>query len=146
VAIESITITDFKNYFVRDFFYYTTGADDSAVTDDDLGRAFVEAKINFNEGLFSDFDTTKVAYLYLAAHYLCVNLQTAAGGINSVGYSPVSSRSVGGVSESYEIPDWLKKDPVLAAYNTTRYGQTYLSIVRPLMIGNTLVFQGWSLP
>lgn len=145
-ALDSITISDFKTYFVRDFHYYISGDDDTAITDADLTKAMFEASVNFNEDLFEDADVLKVAYLYLSAHFLCVNLQTAASGYNSVGYSPVSSRSVGGVSESYEIPEWLRKDPVLFSFNTTRYGQTYLSMVRPLLIGNTGIFQGWSAP
>jgi hypothetical protein len=146
-VLSTITVDDFKAYFVRDFFYYTSGdSTRETITDNDLTKALFEAKVNFNPGLFPDDDTIKVAYMYLCAHYLCVNVQTAATGINSVGYCPVNSRSVGDVSESYEIPEWLKKDPTLYSYNTTRYGQLYLSIVRPLLIGNVHVFKGWTTP
>ena len=136
MTLDDILVADFTAYFTRDFPYYTgTGCTKEYVTDADIEKAFIEAKANFNVALFSSVDTLKISYLYLTAHYLVTDFQIAAGGLNSVGYNQVSSRSVGSVSEGYDIPDWVKNNPVLGAYATTRYGQKYLSLIRPLLIG-----------
>jgi len=107
-------------------------------------KAFKEAIVNFNPGLFSTDDQLEVCYLYLAAHYLVNDIQTAQQGVNSTGYAPVNSRSVGSVSESYTLPDWMAQDPYLSNFTTTRYGQKYLSMIKPLLIGNVQVYQGWT--
>lgn len=150
ITVDEITLDQFKAWFSRDFVYLipanqTTARPDccpSYVTDDDLSKAFIEAKINFNESLHSDDDQLRTTFLYLAAHYLVNDLQTATNGLGSSGFFPVASRAVGPVSESYSMPSWVTNDPVLGAYTTTRYGQKYLSLIRPLMIGNVTVYQG----
>ena len=43
------TVTDFKNYFNRDFPY--GNVDLSTVQDNDITKALAEAAMNFNEGL-----------------------------------------------------------------------------------------------
>ena len=135
MALE-LTALDFKAHFTRDFPYFNgSGCPKEFVTDADINKAFAQASVNFNPSLFSDINTLNLCYLYLTAHYLVTDFQIAAGGLNSVGYNQVSSRSVGSVSESYDIPEWIKTNPVLAAYTTTRYGQKYLSLIRPLLIG-----------
>jgi len=150
ITVDEITLDQFKAWFSRDFVYsipygLLTERPDccpSYVTNNDLTKAFTEAKINFNEGLFSDDDQLRTTFLYLAAHYLVNDLQTAVNGLGSTGFFPVASRSVGSVSESYSMPSWVTNDPVLGAYTTTRYGQKYLSLIKPLMIGNVTVYQG----
>jgi hypothetical protein len=150
ITVAEITKDDFKSWFSRDFKYATpvgmTGevyeCSKSYVSDNDIDKAFVEADINFNESLFSTDTQLKTTFLYLAAHYLCNDLQAAEGGASSTGYLPVSSRSVGSVSESYSVPEWMMKDPVLGMFATTRYGQKYLSLVKPLLIGNVAVYTG----
>ena len=149
MAISDITVDDFKTHFSRDFEYAIPigmtsspyDCEQSYVTDLDINKAFSEATINFNEGLFGDDDTLKITFLYLSAHYLCNDLQSSMQGIGSAGQFPVNSRSVGGVSESYNLPDWIN-DPILGYFSTTRYGQKYVSLIKPLMIGNISVCEG----
>lgn len=149
---EDITVDDFKSYFYRDFEYAkplgaahpTPGCPKEFVTDFDIQKAFKEAIINFNPGIFSYDEQLEVSFLYLSAHYLVNDLQTASQGVNSVGYAPVNSRSVGSVSESYTLPDWMAQDPYLSNFTTTRYGQKYLSLIKPLLIGNVQVYLGWT--
>ena len=140
----TITVADFKAQFGRGFTYVGTSpcANEEQVTDDDLTKALAEANINFNPALFSDDAGLRMAFLYLAAHYLCNDLQTAQQGITSSASMPVSSRSVGGVSESYQVPEWVTRDPFLSFYATTRYGMKYLSIIKPLLIGAVVVKAG----
>ena len=150
IHTTDITVDDFKTWFTRDFSYSTpvgmTAPSASAtcrdVTNNDITKGFIEATMNFNESLFSDDDSLKMCYVYLTAHYLVNDLQTASAGVNSAGQFPVNSRSAGPLSESYAIPEWMLRDPVLGSFMTTRYGQKYLSLIKPLLIGNVTVYTG----
>jgi hypothetical protein len=150
ITVDDIELDDFKTWFTRDFTYATIVGETVAredcsceyITDADLTKAFTEAKINFNQGLFGTDDQLKTTFLYLAAHYLVNDLQTATAGVGSAGFFPVTSRSVGSVSESYGLPNWMMNDPVFGAYATTRYGQKYLSLIKPLLVGNVAVYEG----
>lgn len=150
ITVADITVDDFKDHFVRDFSYAIPSGETESiydcqrdyVMDADITKAYAEAGINFNEGLFSTDDQLKISFLYLAAHYLVNDLQTSAQGLGSGSMFPVSSRSVGPVSETYAVPDWIAKDPVWSMYATTRYGLKYISLVKPLLIGNVVVYEG----
>jgi hypothetical protein len=150
ITVDEIVVDDFKAWFTRDFEYsIPLGATVSPydcqkdyVMDSDITKAFTKAKMNFNPGLFGDTETLKATFLYLAAHYLVTDLQASEQGPSSTGYLPVASKSVGPVSESYAVPEWMTKNPVLGFYATTRYGQEYLSLVKPLLIGNVSVYEG----
>lgn len=116
--------------------------DDSVLNytqDQDILNAYAEAKVNFNESLFKDETTALMVFLYLAAHYLTVDFNNALG-ISSIGIA--TSKSVGSVSESYTIPQWLTDSPALGVYATTPYGVKYASLIRPYLIGNVMLFRG----
>ena len=155
IDVSTINADDFKSWFVRDFKYYIaegktapSGLYDAcdSVTDLDISKAFTEATINFNPGLFSDDASATMCFLYLAAFYLVNDLQTSSAGMGSSGLFPVNSRSIGGVSESYTIPEWMTKDPILSNFATNRYGQKYLSMIKPLLIGRATVYRGATTP
>ena len=154
ITVEDITLDDFKTWFARDFSYATPigltepiiSCPKDFVTDNDITKAYTEAEMMFNPGLFGTDEEFRMCFLYLSAHYLCNDLQTAAQGAGSTGYFPVNSRSVGGVSESYTIPEWMSSDPVLSPFMLTRYGQKYLSLIRPLLIGAVAVYRGRTTP
>ncbi len=107
--------------------------------DADIENAFKEAYVNFNEGLFGDTDTAKMIFLYLTAHYLTVDFNNALG-LNNVGIP--TSKSVGSVSESYTIPQWLNQSAGLSMYATTGYGVKYATLIRPYLIGNVYIAKG----
>ena len=150
ITVAEIDVDDFKGWFTRDFIYATPlgmtapidDCLDNYVTDADITKAFTEADISFNPAIFGEDAALKTTFLYLAAHYLVNDLQTAASGVASTGYLPVQSRSVGPVSESYAIPEWMTRDAVLGLYATTRYGQKYLSLIKPLLVGNVVTYEG----
>lgn len=190
--LNSITVSDFKAQFPRDFaylpvwdasttynagnrVYYSvdmlfydalingviattpdSGAPDwSSFVDDDINnyvqdaditRAFAEAQMNFNQGLFGSDAQIQLAYLYLTAHYLVIDLRNAIDGVESRGANQVSSRSVGSVSESYTIPEMFAKDPNMQFLSTTGYGQKYLSFVTNRIIGNIQTVRGATSP
>jgi hypothetical protein len=147
MGVADIEVDDFKTYFTRGFTYGTQDeCGNAVVTDDDITMAYGQAKFNFNEGLFSTQEQLKIAFLHLAAHFVCTDRQMASEGLNSQSSFAVNSRSVGSVSESYQIPDWVSKSPVFAALATTRYGLKYLTLIRPRMIGAMTVFQGATTP
>ena len=107
--------------------------------DADILNAIAEANVNFNEGLFPDQATAKLVFLYLVAHYLTIDFRNALGN-NQIGL--VASKSVGSVSESYSIPNWIMNNAGLAPYATTGYGIKYCSLIRPYLVGNFFIVKG----
>lgn len=135
--LSTITIADFKAFFGRDFPYAPAGnADLKFVQDSDIQRAFDESKPGFNQGIFGLDSTIRVAYLLLSAHWLAFNLMNSVGGLGGGGSpGPVSSKTVGNVSETFKISEAFINDPILGFYNKTSYGQRYLAFIRPYMVG-----------
>lgn len=188
MELSSITTTDFKTFFRRDFSYlnvyddettynmgdqvyynglfYEAKSDglldilptvttswgkitddaDNYILDDDITKAFSKAEIVFNQGLFASDSQIEIGYLYLTAHYLVNDIKTSMQGVQSTGEQIVNSRSVGGVSESYTIPQEYMNDPVLSFYTKTGYGMEYLSMIIPMLRGNVGVVAGWTNP
>ena len=74
--IDSITVEDFKNYFTRQFPYAPADNPNNQeyITDADIKVAFGQARINFPIKLF-DEESGRVAYMFLVAHYLCMDMQ-----------------------------------------------------------------------
>jgi len=139
------TITDFKNFFVRDFNY--APADDASnldyVIDADITRSINEGVLNFNPnlGFNTQADATN-AFMYLAAFNLVANIQNSTKGLSSQSKFPISSNSVGGVSVSYQIPDKYRTQPILSQYTQNGYGMKYLSLVMPFIIGRVTTATG----
>lgn len=119
---------------------------DNYVQDSDITKAFAEAKILFNQTLWSSDDNIKIGYLYLTAAYLVNDLRAAMGGISANAFMPLSSRSVGNVSEAYAIPDAFKNNPSYAFLMQSAYGLKYLSLVLPQLVGNVTAAAGDTLP
>lgn len=128
--------------------YWVQVADDTLnyIGDDDIEKAFSETKVNFNQSLFGDDDSIELGYLYMAAHFLVNDLKASMGGINASAAFPLSSRTVGNVSESYDIPQAYKDDPLLSFYTQSAYGLKFLSMVLPKIRGNVGVVCGRTLP
>lgn len=144
----TIGVADFKSYFARDFRYVPTqvGCPAEGVMDSDIEKALSEASQQINVSLFCQDSIAQTAYLYLSAHCLVENIQMSAQGLDSVSSWTANNRSVGSVSEGYQVPDWVSKDPYLSGFASTRYGQRYLQIIRPLLVGNVAVIDGMTTP
>lgn len=112
------------------------------VSDSDITRAFSEAKINFNPSLFPDDETALLVFYYLTAHYLVIDKNNALNpfGLGFMGLT--QSKSVGSVSESYGIPQWVLNDAILGSYAQTGYGRKYLSLIMPYLKGNIIYTPG----
>lgn len=106
--------------------------------DSDIENAIKEALVNFNEELFDD-DSKKLILLYLVAYYLTLDFGIALGQVNG---GIVQSKSVGSVSESYGVPQWILQDRILGMYAKNGYGMKYLSLIQPYLIGNVMFFKG----
>jgi hypothetical protein len=142
-----VTADEFRVRFVRDFVY---GVTHDKVTDADITNALVEATFVFNSALFDDTTEIKAAFLLAAAHFLVLNIQAAGGlsatnmgrGVNSRGGGVVQSKSVGGVSVNYAINPMINENAILSQFMRTDYGQAYLNILAPRLVGNCGVLEG----
>lgn len=115
---------------------------DNYISDADIQRAFSEAKVNFNPNFFPDDATAEMVFYYLAAHYLVVDLNNAMNPL-AYGFNGFTqSKSVGSVSESYGIPQWIMTNPILSQYAQTGYGRKYLSLIMPYLHGNVFLVLG----
>lgn len=140
-----ITVAEFKTWFSRDFPYSEDG-DLTGVTSADISKAFAEASMNFNPSLFETDDDKKLGFLYLAAHYLVIDLQNSSQGINGKYEGLMASKTVGSVSVGYQIPTWLLEHPIFSLLSQTKYGMKYLSLIIPLLVGNVAGIKGITHP
>ena len=102
------------------------------VRNKDITAAIAEALAVFNPGLWPDDPTGNQALEYLTAHFLQLDIEAAT----SQGQPKLvqTARSANGISESLDIPDWMKQDE-LSQYSTTYYGQKYLYLAKPYLDG-----------
>lgn len=144
---------DFKLQFPRDF-KYGTGLE--TVRDLDIQSALNFANSVFNPELFETValpggtSEAKIAYLYATAHFLVTALQAAGGlsavsrfqGPNSQGDGVITNKSVGGVSIGYQWPAMIVENPALYGLTKTSYGQSYLQMLMPRLVGNVSIVAG----
>ena len=119
---------------------------DNWIQDGDITRAFAEALVCFNQGLFGTDAQITLGYLYMTAHYLCNDIKASRGGINSSASFPVTARTVGSVSEAYAIPEAYTKNPIFAMYTQTPYGMKFLAMALPNITGNMAAVFGGAQP
>lgn len=111
-------------------------------TDSLISEAFGEAKINFDPSLFETCNDTARVFYYLAAHYLVIDINANACPF-ALGVSGLlNSKSVGSVSASFGLPQWVLNDPNLGLYAQTQFGLKYLSLLLPYMTGQIMLVQG----
>ena len=63
--------------------------------------------------------------------------------MNNVGGGSVEGTSMGGISVSYAIPSRIRNSPILAQFMRTDYGQRYLAMLTPRLVGNVAVVAGF---
>lgn len=150
--LSTITVSDFKAQFKREFQYAPENSsleqdlNSTYIFDSDITRAFAEAQMIFNEALFGDDASIKLAYLYLTAHYLVLDLRNAANGGNGGANFPIQSKNVGSVSVSYAVPEQFKNNAQLMGYTSTGFGNKYLSFLLPNLVGNVVTVIGATTP
>ena len=147
-ATWPVTVSAFKDTFDRDFPF---GAGKDTVRDRDITRALNEAAPLFKSTCWKDDNQKAIAYQYLAAHVLALNVQAAGGlslgagrGIQSQGGGLVMSKSVGPASLTYTFSESVMKSRVYAPFLRTHYGQRYLSMLLPRLGSNVVTVDGFS--
>ena len=150
MAFTIPTVSDFKATFYRGFPYAVPAplpptpapsGDDSDlnnVTDVDIQNGINLAQFNVNQALFPTQAQFSTAFLYLAAHYMIETILAGSEGVDSQYNWLTQAKSVADISESFVIPERIKKDPMLASFGRTRYGMIYLSIICPQLVGNIM--------
>lgn len=124
-----------------DWIFYNDNID-NYISDSDIERAFAEAKINFNPNFFQTDADAEMVFYYLAAHYLVIDINNALHSLSAGTNGFTQSKSVGSVSESYNIPQWVLNNPILGQYAQTGYGRKYLSLIMPYLKGNIIFTPG----
>ena len=133
------TVAQFQTFFNREFPYPPVGTLPNPldyVQPADITKAIFQALVNFNSGLYGSSDSIMTVFLYLAAFYLTENLKIAQKGIAAQINFPRVSAGVGGVNQSFQVPDKVTKSPFLFAYTANAFGMIYLSFALPQTIGN----------
>ncbi len=103
-----------------------------------------------NTAALGNYTEYSIAYLYVAAHFLTLNIQGAGGlskvnmgrGVDSQGGGTIESKGVGPVNISYAIPEHIKNSEILGQFMRTDFGQKYLVLVTPRLVGNVQVVSG----
>lgn len=144
MAYNNPTIQDFKDYFTRDFPYSSDPA--GGVTDADIGKAYGQVNFAINPALFSNQENYTLGYLWLAAHWLVTDLRAASQGQSGQYTWLTTSKSVGSVSESFQIPQRILDNPTFAALSKTNYGAKYLNLLLPALTGQVFIARGRTLP
>lgn len=138
------TITDFKTFFVRDFPY---GVDpNTSILDQDIANAYQETNVNLNPALWADQNGYTLGYLLLSAHFLVMNIRASSQGISGQFNWNQTSKSVGSVSESFDIPQRIKDNPEFAWLTKTNYGARYLMLILPQLSGQMWTAYGSTRP
>lgn len=151
-AISSVNIVNPGfGYTQQPSIYISNGMGDNTdltkVTDYDLQAAIVAAmSFNINPCLFSSQTAYTYAYNLLVAHYLCENIAAGNTGIFGKAEWLTSAKTVGNVTEHYEIPDRVIRSPYLSKLSKTTYGAQFLELVSPQLIGNIAPFHRQALP
>lgn len=128
MAYTDPTVSDFKNYFSRDFPY---GVTNDTVKDSDIVRAMSDATAGTNQDLFISQGFYTIGFLMLSAHNLVMNLRASAQGIAGQYPWMQTSKGVATVNESYVIPQRILDNPELAMLSKTYYGAKYLGQILP---------------
>lgn len=141
---DDVTVDDFKAYFDRAFPFAPEDDPNNKeyVRDKDIEIAFAQATANFNCGIWENYDVAKVAYLFLTAHYLCMDMRMNQSGLASSGTFTMSSKPVGDVSASYSIPEAYMQSPFLNYLSSTEFGLKYFSLLYPRTICSVNVVLG----
>lgn len=118
------------------------GNQDEYILDSDIRKAMSQAIINANPRFGGDDEQRVNIYLHLVAFYLVLDLKNSSAGVNSSYVGVTQSKSVGNVSESYAIPQFVMNNPMYAIYAQNGYGLKYLSLISPYLAVTVLFSRG----
>ncbi len=133
------SVSDFKQYFTRDFQYGTTS---DKVTDTDISTALGDSSVFVNPDLYQTQDIYDTGFLLLGAHFLVMNLRAANNGLQGQFPWMQQSKSVGSVAESFAIPQRIMDNPEYAMLTKTYYGAKFLFMILPQLSGQIFTVCG----
>lgn len=139
-----VTTDEFRNWFQRDFPFSDTDPNEG-IMDCDILKAFSEASFVYNKELF-DEQEGPIAFLYLAAHYLVIDLKNSSTGLKGAFNGLMTNKSVGSVSVGYSMPNWILENPIYSLIAQTPYGVKYLSLMVARCVGNFCIVKGATQP
>ncbi len=95
-----------------------------------------------------------MAFNYLAAHFLWKSIQSRGGlrapgykgGATSAGLGVTQSAGVGPVNSSKDWPTAIKDNPILFQLTQSPWGEMYLLMLAPYLVGNVGIVCGQQLP
>jgi hypothetical protein len=144
MAYLASTVAQFQAQFTRDFPYGTDP--NTSILDSDITNAFNLVDITINQCLWDSQNAFTTAYNYLAAHFLVMNLRASSQGLSGQYSWAQTSKSVGSVSESFQIPERLMNNPDFLQYTKTYYGAMYINLLWPQLAGNMFSVLGHTKP
>jgi hypothetical protein len=157
-------VADFKAQFALDFPY---GDGTAAVSDPEIqnGLNLTASGAYFNPALFdlkplgaagANPTTTEaaLAFLYCSAHFVWKRVQARGGlrapafkgGAKSAGLGVDQSATVGPVSKTKKWPASIEDDAMLFQFTQSPYGEFYLQMLMPKLVGNIALVMGERLP
>lgn len=134
------SITDFQNYFTRDFPYGTDPQ--TSILDADIGKAYGQVNFAINPALFVDQESWTLGYLWLAAHWLVMDIRASSQGIAGRYNWLEVSKGVGSLNSSFAIPPRILENPSFAMLSQTQYGAKYLQLILPQLAAQILIAPG----
>lgn len=140
MAFINPDIPTFKTYFTRDFPY--TADPSTGIQDTDIAKAYGQVNFVINTELFNNQENYTLGYLWLAAHYLVIDLRASSQGIAGRYNWLEASKNAGGLSSSFSIPQRILDNPYFAMLTQTRYGAKYLEILLPGLVGQMFSVRG----
>lgn len=164
MAFTPPQLADFKAQFPLDFPF---GAGPDAVSDPEIQNALnlVASGAYYNPDLFSTTvlgptgqtvgpTEQTLAFLYCAAHFLYKNVRARGGlrapgykgGLASEGLGVRTAQSVGPVNVTRDWPEQIKNDSMLFQFTQSPYGEMYLQLLTPKLVGNVGIVGGERLP
>ncbi len=140
MAYNNPTVDDFKAYFVRDWPY--SSDPNLGVMDADITSAYTLVLVNMNPALWANQGNYTVGFLYLAAHYMVLNLRASSQGLNGQYNWVQNSKTVQGVTEAFTIPQRLIDNPFFMMLTKTNYGARFFELVLPQLSGQVFSVYG----
>lgn len=140
MAFLNPDIPTFQAYFTRDFPYGTDP--NTSILDTDIAKAYGQVNFLINQGLFNSQENYTLGYLWLAAHYLVIDLRASSQGIAGRYNWLESSKSGGNVASGFTIPQRILDNPVMSMLTQTRYGAKYLELLLPGLVGVMYTVRG----
>jgi hypothetical protein len=117
-----------------------------AVLPQDITNAFNLVDMKINPALWDNQISYTLAYLLLAAHYMCLALRASSQGLNGQYNWVQNSKAVGSVNESFTIPQRVIDNPELMMLTKTNYGAQYLELLLPQLAGQMFSVCGSTRP